>query len=161
MNGPYRAEFGAIHHEAARGFLFTVSPPEHAETVAEALNRSEALRDLKTESIKVSPGDLLVVFCDADTRAEFEALRRALESVSHALNVRVLALPTTARLERVEGGRLFQLGFRIHDRASDFGPLDAYGPRNPVEERERFSRMVAETAGELGLVILKPESVKP
>jgi len=38
ISGPYRAEFGAVHHEDATGFLFTVSPPQSAVVVAEALN---------------------------------------------------------------------------------------------------------------------------
>lgn len=38
---PYRAEFGAVHHENATGFLFTVTPPEHAQIVADALNSIE------------------------------------------------------------------------------------------------------------------------
>lgn len=41
MSGPYRAEFGAIHHESASGHLFTVAPASHAETVATALNKAE------------------------------------------------------------------------------------------------------------------------
>ncbi|KAK0351726.1 hypothetical protein LTR94_023822 [Friedmanniomyces endolithicus] len=36
--GPYRADFGAIHHEADVGFLFTVTPASAAEEVAQALN---------------------------------------------------------------------------------------------------------------------------
>lgn len=37
--GPYRAEFGAIHHEDRAGFLFTVTPAKFADDVADALNR--------------------------------------------------------------------------------------------------------------------------
>lgn len=45
MTGPYRAEFGAVHHEAATGFLFTVSgSAENAQVVARALNQIEALK---------------------------------------------------------------------------------------------------------------------
>lgn len=40
--GPYYAEFGAIHHEDAGGFIFTVSPPEFAKDVADALNFARA-----------------------------------------------------------------------------------------------------------------------
>jgi len=40
--GPYSARYGAIHHTSSVGFLFTVSPPKHAETVARALNKAEA-----------------------------------------------------------------------------------------------------------------------
>lgn len=36
--GPYREEFGAIHHASAPGFLFTVNPPIWAKEVAEGLN---------------------------------------------------------------------------------------------------------------------------
>ena len=36
--GPFRAEFGAIHHEDDAGFLFTVTPPHAAGEVAKALN---------------------------------------------------------------------------------------------------------------------------
>lgn len=36
--GPYRAEFGAIYHEDAPGFLFTVSPAATAEHLARLLN---------------------------------------------------------------------------------------------------------------------------
>lgn len=35
---PYRAEFGAIHHEDAPGFLFTVNPAHAADEVARAMN---------------------------------------------------------------------------------------------------------------------------
>lgn len=37
-DGPYRAEFGAIHHEDQAGFLFTVTPTAFADDVAHALN---------------------------------------------------------------------------------------------------------------------------
>lgn len=40
--GPYRAEFGAIHHEDAPGFLFTVAPATAADEVARALNLAHA-----------------------------------------------------------------------------------------------------------------------
>jgi hypothetical protein len=40
--GPYRAEFGAIHHEDNPGFLFTLSPPTAADEVARALNLAHA-----------------------------------------------------------------------------------------------------------------------
>jgi hypothetical protein len=36
--GPYRGEFGAIHHEGHPGFLFTVAPVQFAPDVADALN---------------------------------------------------------------------------------------------------------------------------
>jgi hypothetical protein len=37
---PYSAQHGAIHHTGETGFLFTVFPPHHAKTVADALNRA-------------------------------------------------------------------------------------------------------------------------
>jgi hypothetical protein len=40
--GPYTAAFGAIHHEDAPGFLFTVAPESAAEGVADAMNRAYA-----------------------------------------------------------------------------------------------------------------------
>ncbi len=42
-DGPYRAEFGAIHHQDATGFLFLVTGDHaNAVTVADALNKLEA-----------------------------------------------------------------------------------------------------------------------
>jgi hypothetical protein len=38
--GPYSAAFGAIHHEDAPGFLFTVAPDTAAPGVADAMNRA-------------------------------------------------------------------------------------------------------------------------
>ncbi|PZU62193.1 MAG: hypothetical protein DI552_00375 [Brevundimonas sp.] len=40
---PYRAEFGAIHHEDAPGFLFTVNPAHAADEVARAMNIAHRL----------------------------------------------------------------------------------------------------------------------
>lgn len=112
----------------------------------------------QVEALNVKAGDLVIVRCDADTPAQFAALRSTLDPLAHVLEVRIVALPLASTLEVVERDRLFQLGVRIHDRADDFGPLDAYSPRNPKAEREQFARMVAETAGELGLVIMKPRA---
>lgn len=44
--GGFSAAFGAIHHEDAEGFLFTVDPPQLAGNVARALNSEAALADL-------------------------------------------------------------------------------------------------------------------
>lgn len=46
FRGPYRAEFGAIHHEAERGFLFAVEPAHVADMVADAQNKADAAPDL-------------------------------------------------------------------------------------------------------------------
>lgn len=45
--GPYRAEFGAIHHRDERHFLFTVTPATAADEVARALNLVAAEEDPK------------------------------------------------------------------------------------------------------------------
>ncbi|WP_392352983.1 hypothetical protein V8F63_09530 [Brevundimonas sp. LF-1] len=47
MAGPYYAEFGAIHHEDVRGFLFTVTPPEMADEVARSLNVAEQVDGMR------------------------------------------------------------------------------------------------------------------
>lgn len=44
--GPYFAEFGAVHHEDLDGFIFTVSPPEFADDVAQAFNFARAHKRL-------------------------------------------------------------------------------------------------------------------
>lgn len=159
MSGPYRAEFGAVFHEAAAGFLFTVSPPEHATTVAEALNRGEEPLEIRTEAIKAQAGDLLVVFCDAPTPEAYRQLRGTLEPLSHALNARVLALPTTARLEHVEGELLARLAELIRERVLDTAPGSFHA--GAAWTSDQTARVVAEAAGELGLVILKAQKGKP
>jgi hypothetical protein len=50
--GPYRAEFGAIHREGARGFIFTVNTPDYAAEVASALNAELLVPDL-LEALKL------------------------------------------------------------------------------------------------------------
>ena len=112
----------------------------------------------QVEALNVKAGDLVIVRCDAPTREAFEQLRSVLEPLSHALGVRIIALPSSAELEVVERDRLFQLGFRIYDRAGDFPALSPYSPANSIPDRERFARMVAETAAELGLVVMKPRA---
>lgn len=44
--GPYRAAFGAIHHDSGPGYVFTVDPPHMAPEVAEALNAQLALGEV-------------------------------------------------------------------------------------------------------------------
>lgn len=68
---PYRAEFGAIYHEAAPGFLFTVSPPTAAAAVAEAMNKAtvydagwvarEIIRDLLSDLTSPFPLEAVAV----------------------------------------------------------------------------------------------------
>lgn len=41
--GPYRAEFGAIHHQADAGFLFSIHPESAAKEVARAMNHAFAV----------------------------------------------------------------------------------------------------------------------
>lgn len=48
MAGPYRAEFGAIHHEDERGHLFVVQPYDRAESVAKAMNEAHQLQAWET-----------------------------------------------------------------------------------------------------------------
>lgn len=43
VHAPWFAQFGALHREDMRGFVFTVSPPEFAEDVAAGLNALDAL----------------------------------------------------------------------------------------------------------------------
>ena len=54
MAGPYYAEFGAIHHEDVRGFLFTVSPPELADEVARSLNVAEQVEGMRANFLAAS-----------------------------------------------------------------------------------------------------------
>jgi hypothetical protein len=44
--GPYRAQFGAVHHEEMTGFLFTFPSQATAAQVAEGLNAAMLLPDL-------------------------------------------------------------------------------------------------------------------
>ncbi|GEM_PF-3394171 len=46
--GPYSAEFGAIHHEAERGYLFSIHPESAAKEVARALNHAAAVEAAAT-----------------------------------------------------------------------------------------------------------------
>lgn len=56
MAGPYYAEFGAIHHEDVRGFLFTVSPPEVADEVARSLNVAEQVEGMRANFLAALSG---------------------------------------------------------------------------------------------------------
>lgn len=133
--------------------------PDASSRAAAGWNRTATALE-HASAVSAQAGDLLVVFCDADTPEAYRQLRGALEPLSHALNVRVLALPTTARLERVEGDLLFRLGSVVADRWESL-VVDPYSDRKPELERQTAARMVAEAAGELGLVILKPEKGNP
>lgn len=56
MDGPYYAEFGAVHHEDVRGFLFTVSPQELAGEVARSLNVAEQVQGMRADFLSATRG---------------------------------------------------------------------------------------------------------
>lgn len=84
--GPYRAEFGAIHHESHTGFLFTVSPADRAPDVAKAMNDADASADLlfhlkdmtkRFERALVASGNTTPEFAAVATQKARAAIARA------------------------------------------------------------------------------------
>ena len=72
---PYRADFGAIHHEAGSGFLFTVNPAVAAPSVAAMLNKASAAPDA---------GDLARLI-EAAHKAHYHAARPERDALAEAL----------------------------------------------------------------------------
>lgn len=108
----------------------------------------DGLRD-HVKTLKPKAGDLLVFYAKADGPAEFLALKSSLSAVSKEFGVRVMAVEPSSRLEQVSGVLLEHFGNVVQER------LNAVR-YDPATDAPRRARIVAEAAGELGLIIQRP-----
>lgn len=102
---------------------------------------------LAATRLDVKPGDLVLCRVAAETEAEMDVVRSALESLAHSLRVRVVAVPPDSSFETVDGAALATVARMIADVVSML-PAGTSG--------ETIARVFVELLAGEGLVVMRP-----
>jgi len=142
-DGPYRAEFGAIHHEGQAGFLFTISgPPGNAKNVAEALNVMVARN--AASGIRAVLNELALRATDA-TRAMTARIvaERVRQQAEEGRTPEWDDRYTTGGLARAAACYALSAGGQ-ENRVEDFWPWDWswWKPADPMRDLERAGALI-------------------
>ena len=166
MTGPYRAEFGAIHYEGQRGFLFTVSPASCADEVAKALNTYARLASAEPDRAEGDEdGAWIIHYEDRDREQEVfvgfgarEAAQRRYEQVTVTWNAHLfervksaLPAPPTPAVEGegAVGSAEREVGRAVYERVEKLVALNPAPGTSEWVELDYLSHL-AESVEEVG-----------